>query len=55
MRIETSDIDALHAALIGKQFKYARPGIEEMPWGAREVSVKDPFGNRLTFTMATST
>lgn len=51
MRIETSDIEALHAELIGKQFKYARPGIEEMPWGTREVSVTDPFHNRLVFTM----
>ena len=29
---------------------YSRPGIEEMPWGSREMSIKDPFGNRLTFT-----
>lgn len=29
----------------------ARPGLEDMPWGSREMSVKDPFGNRLTFTM----
>jgi Glyoxalase superfamily protein len=36
------------------QFKYARPGIEEMPWGTRDMSVKDPFGNRLTFTTAIS-
>jgi len=25
-------------------------GIEQMPWG-RDMSVRDPFGNRLTFTM----
>ena len=50
MRIETSDLDAFQAALASKQYKYARPGIEEMPWGTRDMSVKDPFGNRLTFT-----
>ena len=54
MRIETSDLDALHADLVVKQYKYARPGIEEMPWGTRDMSVTDPFGNRLTFTTATS-
>jgi hypothetical protein len=25
-----------------------------MPWGTRDMSVKDPFGNRLTFTDATT-
>ena len=49
VRIETADIDAFHARL-PKDYKYARPGINEPPWGTREVSVKDPFGNRLTFS-----
>jgi catechol 2,3-dioxygenase-like lactoylglutathione lyase family enzyme len=55
MRIETSDVDAFHAELTAKQYKHARPGIETMPWGTRDMSVKDPFGNRLTFTTAIST
>jgi uncharacterized glyoxalase superfamily protein PhnB len=55
MRIETSDLDAFHAELASKHYKYARPGIEDMPWGTRDMSVKDPFGNRLTFTTAIST
>jgi uncharacterized glyoxalase superfamily protein PhnB len=50
MRIETSELDAFHAELASKHYKYARPGSEEMPWGTRDMSVKDPFGNRLTFT-----
>lgn len=50
IRIDTSDIDAFHAELASKRYKYARPGINEMPWGTREVSVADPFGNKLTFT-----
>jgi uncharacterized glyoxalase superfamily protein PhnB len=50
VRIDASDLDAFHAELSSKQYKYARPGINTMPWGTREVSVKDPFGNRLTFT-----
>ena len=50
MRIETSELDAFHAELASKRYKYARPVIEEMPWGTRDMSVKDPFGNRLTFT-----
>jgi uncharacterized glyoxalase superfamily protein PhnB len=54
MRIETADLDALHAELASKRYKYARPGIETMPWGTRDMSVNDPFGNRLTFTTAIS-
>jgi catechol 2,3-dioxygenase-like lactoylglutathione lyase family enzyme len=48
VRIETADIDTFHGGL-AKEYKYARPGINEPPWGGREVSVHDPFGNRLTF------
>jgi catechol 2,3-dioxygenase-like lactoylglutathione lyase family enzyme len=50
IRIETEGLDALHAELSGKAYQYARPGIEEMPWGTRDMSIKDPFGNRLIFT-----
>jgi uncharacterized glyoxalase superfamily protein PhnB len=50
LRIEVDDVDAYQAELIAKQYAYARPGVEATPWGTREMSVKDPFGNRLTFT-----
>lgn len=49
LRVEVSDLDALQAELLAKDYQYARPSIEAMPWG-RDMSVKDPFGNRLTFT-----
>jgi uncharacterized glyoxalase superfamily protein PhnB len=55
MRIETKGLDALQKELIAKKYKYYRPGIEEMPWGSRDMSVTDPFGNRLTFTDAITT
>jgi uncharacterized glyoxalase superfamily protein PhnB len=54
MRIETSELDTFHRELAAKRYKYARPGIEEMPWGTRDMSLRDPFGNRLTFTDAIS-
>jgi hypothetical protein len=53
MRIETDELEAFQKELLAKNYKYARPGIEQMPWG-RDMSVADPFGNRLTFTSATS-
>lgn len=49
LRIAVDDIDALHAGLTARQYGYARPEIEDTPWGSRELSIKDPFGNRLTF------
>lgn len=55
MRIQTSDVDAYQRELIAKQYGYARPGVDDTPWGSRDMSVKDPFGNRLTFTSAIST
>jgi uncharacterized glyoxalase superfamily protein PhnB len=55
MRIACTDVDALHAELSAKRYGYARPGIEDTPWGSRDVTVIDPFGNRLVFTSAVST
>ncbi|WP_293372796.1 glyoxalase superfamily protein [Nevskia sp.] len=49
LRIPVDDLQGFHRELLAKQYGYARPGIEEMPWGL-DMSVKDPFGNRLTFT-----
>ena len=49
IRIEVEDIDALHRELQGKNYKYYNPGIQEQPWGSREMSVQDPFGNRVIY------
>jgi uncharacterized glyoxalase superfamily protein PhnB len=54
MRIECDDVDALQAELSARPYKYARPAVEAMPWGTRDMSITDPFGNRLTFTSAIS-
>ncbi|MEZ5592989.1 MAG: glyoxalase superfamily protein [Gammaproteobacteria bacterium] len=55
LRIETDQLEALQRELHARYYRYARPGIDEMPWGSRDMSVNDPFGNRLTFTDAIST
>lgn len=55
MRIETNELEAFQEELASKHYKNARPGIEKMPWGSNDMSVSDPFGNRLTFTSAIST
>ncbi|MFL6656439.1 MAG: glyoxalase superfamily protein [Massilia sp.] len=55
MRIAVDDIAAFHAELSAKHYKHARPGLHDTPWGTKDMSVSDPFGNRLTFTSAIST
>lgn len=50
IRIFTDELDAYQQELLAKQYKYARPGIQEQPWGSRDMTIHDPFGNRLTFT-----
>jgi hypothetical protein len=50
LRIPTADLEAYRAALLAKHYKYSRPGIEDTPWGTRDMTISDPFGNALTFT-----
>jgi len=54
MRIECDDIDALHAELQAHANPHANPSVQAMPWGTRDMTLTDPFGNRLTFTDAIS-
>ncbi|PTN11145.1 glyoxalase superfamily protein [Nitrosomonas aestuarii] len=50
LRIETDSLDSFQKELSGKEYKYSRQGIQDMPWGTRDMSAIDPFGNRLIFT-----
>ena len=47
--IETQGVRELHAELTEKRYKYNRPGLEEAFYGAWEVTLHDPFGNRLVY------
>jgi uncharacterized glyoxalase superfamily protein PhnB len=50
--IEMAGIDDLHAELSQRNYRYAKPHVEDTEWGSRLLSVTDPFGNRLTFSQA---
>lgn len=41
-------VRAWQAELVGKKYKYLRPGLHEQEWGL-EMTVIDPFGNRIRF------
>jgi ribosomal-protein-alanine N-acetyltransferase len=43
-------IEELHRELIGKNYRHNRPGLERMDWGMMQVTVIDPFGNRIRFS-----
>ncbi|WP_422656942.1 glyoxalase superfamily protein [Paenibacillus sp. EC2-1] len=49
IRVQTQNIEELHKQLNSKGYKYMRPGLEMMSWGTMELSVVDPFGNRIHF------
>jgi uncharacterized glyoxalase superfamily protein PhnB len=51
VRIACDDVDTYQQSLLAKKYKNARPGVQDQPWGAREMTISDPFGNKLTFWM----
>jgi uncharacterized glyoxalase superfamily protein PhnB len=51
LRIQIDELDEFQQALLAKKYKNARPGIQDQEWGTREMTISDPFGNKLTFWM----
>lgn len=50
VRIEVDDVAAFAAALAARNYRYAKPGKPQpQPWGSVEITITDPFANRLTF------
>ncbi|GLQ54378.1 glyoxalase superfamily protein [Devosia nitrariae] len=49
VRFEVKGLEAFHAELLAKSYKNMRPGIERQEYGAWEVCVIDPAGNKLIF------
>jgi catechol 2,3-dioxygenase-like lactoylglutathione lyase family enzyme len=45
--IEMVGVETLHREITAKPYRYLKPGIEDAPWGARTLTLLDPFGNRL--------
>lgn len=46
--VPMTGVRAYQAELIGRNYGYGRPGVEEQPWGD-VLQVHDPFGNRIRF------
>jgi catechol 2,3-dioxygenase-like lactoylglutathione lyase family enzyme len=41
-------VHAFQKELVGKDYRFLKPGVEELPWGD-VMEVIDPFGNRIRF------
>jgi catechol 2,3-dioxygenase-like lactoylglutathione lyase family enzyme len=49
VRIEVTGLADYHGALVAKRYQNMRPGLERQEWGASEMCVIDPAGNKLIF------
>jgi catechol 2,3-dioxygenase-like lactoylglutathione lyase family enzyme len=47
--VPMTGLDELHRELNEKNYRYAKPGIVDAPWGARTMTISDPVNNRITF------
>jgi hypothetical protein len=47
--IYASGVEALHRELNDKKYRHNRPGLQRQDWGMLEMTVVDPFNNRITF------
>ncbi len=47
--VYTSGIAALPRELNGKKYRHNRPALERMEWDMMQMTVIDPFGNRICF------
>ncbi|MGE6537791.1 glyoxalase superfamily protein [Bacillus luti] len=48
IRIKIDNVKDYHSVLSRKEYAYSNPDIEKTPWGTIELTVIDPFSNRIT-------
>jgi len=53
--IRAKGLVAYHGEIMSKGYPAMRPGVEETDWNTLEMTVIDPFGNRLRFGEPKST
>ena len=53
--VHMTGIKALHRELNDKKYRHNRPGLQQQEWGMTELTVTDPFNNRITFGERTET
>lgn len=49
IRIKMHDLNEFHSVLVETKYPYAKPGLEKTNWNTVELTVIDPFFNRIIF------
>ncbi|MEO1763136.1 MAG: glyoxalase superfamily protein [Cyanobacteria bacterium J06629_18] len=49
VRINIVGIKEYHTYLLGKKYSFCKPGLKKAPWGHYEITVSDPFANKIIF------
>ncbi|MBU7592554.1 glyoxalase superfamily protein [Metabacillus halosaccharovorans] len=49
IRIKLNNINQFHSILQAKKYAFSNPALEKSPWNTVELTVIDPFFNRITF------
>ncbi|GAB6425506.1 glyoxalase superfamily protein [Bacillus luti] len=49
IRVKIDNVKDYHAVLSRKEYAYSNPDVEKTPWGTIELTVIDPFSNRIIF------
>ncbi len=47
--VRMTGLAAWHTELLERPYRYQHPELQAQDWGALEMHLTDPFGNRLTF------
>jgi catechol 2,3-dioxygenase-like lactoylglutathione lyase family enzyme len=47
--VTVTGVKDLHRELNEKNYRHNKPGLQQQDWGMTELTVIDPFGNRITF------
>jgi len=47
--VTMTGVKGLHRELNEKNYRHNKPGLQQQDWGTTELTVIDPFGNRITF------
>jgi catechol 2,3-dioxygenase-like lactoylglutathione lyase family enzyme len=47
--VTMTGVRELHRELDDKKYRHNHPGLQEQEWGRTELTVVDPFNNRITF------
>ncbi|EJS70252.1 glyoxalase/bleomycin resistance/extradiol dioxygenase family protein [Bacillus cereus] len=48
IRVKIDNVKDYYSVLSSEEYAYSKPDIEKTPWGTIELTVIDPFSNRIT-------